>query len=130
MAFGAGSISKSFTAALVFQLAEEGRLSLDDQLHEWLPDYPNIDSEITIRQLLGHTGGIFSVEDHATFWPAVFTDGTRVWTDDQLLTAFQAEPLSARGTEWHYSNTGYPIFTPPDCSRPAADPPTWRPAST
>lgn len=107
MAFGAGSISKSFVAALVLQLAEEGRLSLDDRLHEWLPPYPNINVAITIRQLLGHTSGIFSLEDHPAFWQTVFADGTRVWTDDELLATFQAERLALAGTGWHYSNTGY-----------------------
>jgi D-alanyl-D-alanine carboxypeptidase len=107
MAFGAGSISKNVVAALVLRLAEEGRLSLDDQLHEWLPEYPNVDSAATIRQLLNHTSGMFSLEDHPDFWTTVFGDGTRVWTDDELLSTFQADPLSTRGTEWHYSNTGY-----------------------
>ncbi len=109
MAFGAASTSKNFTAALVLQLAEEGKLSLDDQLREWLPEHPNIDSSATIRQLLNHTSGIFTVNHHPDFWRAVFADGTRVWTDEELLTTFVAEPYSAPGNEWHYSNTGYTL---------------------
>jgi D-alanyl-D-alanine carboxypeptidase len=110
MAFGAASAGKNFTAALVLQLAEEGKLSLDDQLQEWLPDYPNIDNTATIRQLLSHTSGAFTLNHYPGFWSAVFADGTRVWTDEELLTTFLAEPYSTPGTEWHYSNTGYTLL--------------------
>jgi D-alanyl-D-alanine carboxypeptidase len=110
MAFGAGSISKNFIAALVVQLAEEGMLSLDDQLHEWISDVPNVDNTVTIRQLLNHTSGVFSLEEHPDFWRTVFADGERVWTDEELLSTFQAESYSAKGTEWHYSNTGYTLL--------------------
>ena len=109
-AFGVGSISKNYVAALVLQLAEEGKLSLDDQLHEWLPDYPNVDSTATIRQLLNHTSGTFQPNHHPDFWPAVFADGTREWTDDEILASFLEEPYSAKGTEWHYSNAGYTML--------------------
>lgn len=110
MAFGAGSTGKNFTAALVLQLAEEGKLSLDDQLQDWLPNYPNIDNSATIRQLLSHTSGAFTLNHYPGFWSAVFADGTRVWTDEELLTTFLAEQYSTPGTEWHYSNTGYMLL--------------------
>jgi D-alanyl-D-alanine carboxypeptidase len=110
MAFGAGSISKSFIAALVLQLAEESRLSLDDQLNVWLPAYTNVDGAATIRQLLNHTSGLFQPNHHPDFWSAVFADGTRVWTDDEIISSFLAEPYSAKGTEWHYSNAGYMLL--------------------
>lgn len=110
MAFGAGSISKNFIAALVLQLAEEGRLSLDDQLDVWLPPYPNVDGTATIRQLLDHTSGLFQPNHHPDFWSVVFADGTRVWTDEEILSSFLAEPYSAKGTEWHYSNAGYMLL--------------------
>lgn len=110
MAFGVGSVSKNFIAALVLQLAEESKLSLDDELRQWLPDYPNVDNTITIRQLLNHTSGLFQPNHHPDFWPMVFGDGTRVWTDDEIISTFLAEPYSAKGTEWHYSNAGYTLL--------------------
>ena len=58
--FDAGSITKNFVAALTLKLVEESLLTLDDTLHKWLPDYPNIDNTITIRQLLNHTSGLYS----------------------------------------------------------------------
>jgi D-alanyl-D-alanine carboxypeptidase len=59
MVFAVGSITKNFVAALTLKLAEQGILSLNDPISKWLPDYPHIDSEITIRQLLNHTSGIY-----------------------------------------------------------------------
>lgn len=55
MLFGIGSVTKTYIAALTLKLAEEGLLTLDDSLHQWLPGFQNIDSTITIRQLLNHT---------------------------------------------------------------------------
>lgn len=110
MALGAGSISKNFISALVLQLAEEGTLSLDDQLQEWLPDYPNVDNTATIRQLLNHTSGIFQPNHHPDFFSTVFSEGAKAWTDDEILSQFLAEPYSAKGAEWHYSNAGYTLL--------------------
>jgi CubicO group peptidase (beta-lactamase class C family) len=64
MLFNIASVGKNFLATLVLKLCEEGVLRLDDPLHKWLPDYPNIDNRITIRQLLNHTSGIFDFVEH------------------------------------------------------------------
>ncbi len=105
--FHAGSIGKNFTATLVLQLAEEGVLSLDDPIGEWLPDYPNVDPTITIRQLLNHTGGVFNVTKHDEFWEEVFTNPTRVWTYEETILTYVQEPDFAPGEGWEYSNSGY-----------------------
>src|SRR5262249_32190795 len=55
-----GSITKQFTSMAVMQLAEQGRLSLDDELTKFLPDYPTQGNKVTIRHLLNHTSGIKS----------------------------------------------------------------------
>jgi len=107
MAFGIGSATKSFIAALVLQLAEEGKLSLDDRLNQWLPDYPNVDNTATIRQLLNHTSGTFQPNHHPDFWPTIFADGGRVWTDEEIYSTFLLEPYAAKGSEWNYSNANY-----------------------
>ncbi len=68
MRFRLGSLTKQFTAALILKLAEEGKLTLDDTLHQWLPGLGvPYDTQITIRMLLNHTSG---VADYATanFW--------------------------------------------------------------
>jgi len=66
MLFGIGSITKNFVVALILQLAEEGKLSLEDQLKEHLPIdqspqiYGNINGTTTIQRLLNHTSGIYN----------------------------------------------------------------------
>lgn len=108
MLFGIGSVTKTFTAALILKLAEEGLLSLDDSLHQWLPSFQNIDSTITIRQLLNHTSGIFDFlnDGFDDFWSAVAADLTKVWTPEEILT-FVKEPHFPPGSSWKYSNTNY-----------------------
>lgn len=63
MLFAIGSITKNVVAALTLQLAAEGKLSLEESLHKWLPKYPKVDSTITIRQLLNHTSGLCMFQD-------------------------------------------------------------------
>jgi D-alanyl-D-alanine carboxypeptidase len=58
MEFGIASNSKLFTATTLMKLVENNRLNLNDPLHFWLPYYPNVDSNITIRQLLNHVSGL------------------------------------------------------------------------
>ncbi|MGD2124084.1 MAG: serine hydrolase, partial [Gemmatimonadota bacterium] len=110
MRFAAGSIGKMFTAAAILQLAEEGSLTLDDSLNEWLPDYPHIDNTITIRQLLNHTGGINDFVDHPAYWDSIFAAPSRVWTPAEIVTTFAGEPLYPKGTAWNYSTTGYNLL--------------------
>jgi CubicO group peptidase (beta-lactamase class C family) len=57
------SVSKLWTAVLVLQLAEHGRLSLDDTVARWLPGLLPFGDRITLRQLLTHTSGIFDNND-------------------------------------------------------------------
>jgi len=105
--FSAGSIKKMFTAATILQLAEEGLLSLDDPLHKWLVDYPNIDNTITIRQLLNHTGGIYDMVENPKYWKAMFAERAKSWNPEEIVTTFVLEPYFPKGTGWHYSSPGY-----------------------
>lgn len=105
--FDAGSTHKNFTAAAVLLLAEEGYFSLDDPINNWLPDYPNIDGEITIRQLLNHTGGVFDMVRHPDYWEAINSDTTRMWEREEILHNFLLEPYFPKGESWHYSTPGY-----------------------
>jgi len=107
MVFSAGSITKMFTAATIIQLAEEGVLSLEDSIFQWLPAYPYVDSTITIRQLLNHTNGIFNITENPEMWNNIFADPTRVWTMEEIINNYNLAPYFPKGTGWHYSNTGY-----------------------
>jgi D-alanyl-D-alanine carboxypeptidase len=88
-------------------LTEEGVVSLDDPINKWLPEYPNIDGEITIRQLLNHTGGVFDMVRHPDYWEAIMLDTTRVWEREEILNNFLLEPYFPKGEGWHYSTPGY-----------------------
>lgn len=68
MVFGIGSITKNIVATLTLKLVEEGKLSLDDPLSKWLPEYPHVNSEITIRQNLNHTSGIYMYWCNQQIW--------------------------------------------------------------
>ena len=105
--FSAGSINKMYTAVTVLQLAEEGRLSLDDPISKWLPEYPQVDSTITIRQLLNHTGGIFDMVRHPDYWDAMKADPDQVWRPEEIIQNFLLEPYFTKGKGWHYSTPGY-----------------------
>lgn len=105
--FEAGSVSKQFTAMAVLLLAKDGKLSLDDPVRRYIPELPELNAPITIRQMLQHTSGLRdwgSVEDIAG-WPR----GSRVYTHAHVLdivarqSALNFEP----GTRWSYSNSGY-----------------------
>ena len=104
--FDAGSITKNFVAALTLRLVEEGRLALDDPLHKWLPDYPNIDNTITIGQLLNHTSGLYSLQGPSAIRP-ILKDPKRFWPPKEVLTTFVRKPHFPKGKGWQYSNTGY-----------------------
>lgn len=103
--FRMGSLGKMFTAIAILQLADAGRLSLDDTLARHLPDYPNqaVARAITLRQLLNHTGGTGNVFNDD--FPKV---SASLKTHRDYWKAFASTPLEFQpGTQELYSNTGY-----------------------
>ena len=110
MPFAAGSITKIFTATTILQLIEEGELTLEDSLYEWLPVYPYVDSTITIRQLLNHTSGLYDFIDNPDLWNAIFEEPSKVWTPEEMILAFIREPVFPKGTDWNYSTAGYALL--------------------
>jgi D-alanyl-D-alanine carboxypeptidase len=92
----------------VLQLVEEGRLTLEAPLSRWLPSFPNIDNRITVRQLLNHTGGVFTYNHHPEAWNALlFGNPNRVWSPEEIFADFLLAPYFPPGGGWRYSNTGY-----------------------
>lgn len=61
--FRIGSVTKQYTAAAIMRLVEQGKISLDDDLSKYLPDFPMQGNAVTIRQLLNHTSGIVSLHE-------------------------------------------------------------------
>lgn len=82
MLFEVGSVQKNFEAALVLKLVEDDVLSFDDPISMYLPTYPNVNGEITIRQLLNHTSGVFNVFEHPDFpWVGSDVDYSIEWKE-------------------------------------------------
>ncbi|HEY1773221.1 MAG TPA: serine hydrolase domain-containing protein [Gammaproteobacteria bacterium] len=107
--FNLGSMGKMFTGVAMLQLAQQGKLSLDDKLIKDLPDYPNkaIAAQVTLRELLNHTAGL------GDFFGPEFGSGNMARYDslESLLPFFVDKPLqSAPGTKWAYSNAGYIVL--------------------
>ena len=105
--FVVASITKTFVTATIMQLADEGALSIDDPLSNWLPDYPRA-NRITLRQLLRHTSGVYNYLEYPSFSRRVFkTDRGHYWTPQEILDTFVGPPDFAPGKGFHYSNTGF-----------------------
>ena len=105
--FVVASITKTFVTAAIMQLADEGKLSIDDHLSNWLPDYPRAD-QITLRELLSHTSGVFNFLEARNFRNRVFKTGRgHQWTPQEILDTFAGPPYFAPGQGFHYSNTGF-----------------------
>lgn len=105
MVFNLGSITKQFTAVGILQLVEQGKLSLQDSIQKFIPDYPAKGHTITIENLLTHTSG---VKDYMPF----HTDKAFLerWdmTPKQLIDSFRNDRLDFEpGTHFAYSNAGY-----------------------
>lgn len=106
MEFGIGSNTKLFTGVLMLKLAEKGIISLNDSLHSFLPAYPNIDSNITIRQLLNHTSGLFDVTSVSGYSDSILANPGRVFKTEELMK-WMGPPLFSPGKGWNYCNTNY-----------------------
>jgi D-alanyl-D-alanine carboxypeptidase len=107
--FRLGSITKQFTATVILQLTQEGRLSLDDPLSRFLPDYPAPAARVTVRQLLNHTSGIQSY----TGIPGAMDEAntSRARTTDEMIAWFRDRPMQFQpGTRWAYNNSGYVLL--------------------
>jgi CubicO group peptidase (beta-lactamase class C family) len=104
--FRLASVSKQFTALAVLQLAERGKLRLDERLPAFFPEFPAFGRDITVKHLLTHTSGLPDYED-------LIPAGTTIPVLDQdvlrLLLA-QAKTYFAPGSQYRYSNTGYALL--------------------
>ena len=104
-AFAIGSISKTFLATLILDLAADGRLRLDASARTYVPTLA-IDRAITIRQLLDHTSGLYDFFFRPGIDRALRADRSAAWSTARTLK-FVGKPYFRPGTGWHYSNTNY-----------------------
>lgn len=103
--FRIASITKQFTTVALMRLVEQDKLSVDDPLTRFFPDYPTNGQQITVHHLLTHTSGIFSYTDDPEFGLKKMRFDR---TPEQLLQEFSRVPFDfAPGTDYHYNNSAY-----------------------
>lgn len=108
MRFGMASNSKAIVAGLILKLQDEGLLHVDDPIGDYLPPHPQINPQITIRQLLEHTSGLFDfINQWSSATEAAYSaNPNHIWTYEELL-ATVGNPVSAPDAGYSYSNTNY-----------------------
>ena len=107
--FYLASVAKQFTAAAVLIAADEGYLSLDDDLRQHIPEFPDYGSRVTVRNLLHHTGG---VRDYLSLMNLAGIPLENVLSDEDMLGLIVRQKALnfAPGTEFLYSNSGYVLL--------------------
>ena len=105
--FRIGSITKTFTATLILRLVDEGLLSLDDKLDEYVAGIPSANI-ITIRQLCNNTSGLANYGENKDLIASIEKEPHRVWAPRELVDiAVSMGPHSPPGKRWYYSNTNF-----------------------
>ena len=100
--FDVGSVTKQFVAASILLLVDEGRISLLDDVREYIPELPDYGHKVTIDHLLTHTSGI-----RDWVWLSQVTGGK----EEVLTLILRQRGLNfAPGEEWSYSNSGYELL--------------------
>jgi CubicO group peptidase (beta-lactamase class C family) len=104
MVFRIGSITKQFTTVAILQLVEQGKLSLQDDITKFIPDYPTQAYKITVENLLTHTSGIKSYTNVPEFAKYIKED----YKPEEVIDKFKNLPMEfAPGTKWNYNNSGF-----------------------
>src|SRR3954447_19956329 len=106
--FRIASHSKTFTATAVLQLAEAGRMRLDDPIERWVPALAGCAlAEVTVRELLGHQGGVVRDGRDCDHWQLLHP-----FPDEERLTAIATGEGAVLGRNEHfkYSNIGYGLL--------------------
>jgi CubicO group peptidase (beta-lactamase class C family) len=105
--FRLASVSKQFTATSILFLVEQKKLSLDDPITKFFPEFPEYGKEITVRHLLSHRSGLLDYED-------LIPDGTTIQVSDRNalnLVRQQNKTYFPPGSDFRYSNTGYALLS-------------------
>ena len=109
--FRAASNTKTMTSAVILQLAQEGKLSVDDAVSKYVPGVPNGD-HVTIAELLEMRSGLYNYTDDPEISESMDDDPTRVWSPvEWLAIAFGHSPNAPPGTAYEYNNTNYLLLS-------------------
>jgi len=102
--FHVASISKNILAGVILQLADQGRLRLDEDVTKYVPEAPTQGHRVTVRQLLNHTSGIYSF----TSLPEAEENERRQLTHEQVVALIRDRPFDFEpGTAWRYDNSAF-----------------------
>jgi len=105
MIFRIGSNTKTMTNTVLLKLVDEGLISLDDKLSDYLPDYPRAD-EVTIEMLCNMRSGIHSYSEDTVYQQEMANNPSKVWDYEELITYATVDNYNFNpGTDFHYSNT-------------------------
>ena len=104
--FEVGSVTKTFVAALVLALVEDGVLELDDDLAAHVPERAESVGSVTVRSLLNHTSGLPDFFEDAAIANAWLTDPSQEWNLDELIEISLALPRHEPG-RFRYANSNY-----------------------
>jgi len=107
-----GSVTKTFTSALILDLVDRDLLSLDDTIERWFPQYPHA-AQISIRSLLTHTAGTgdMTFDDFPELIALLLTDLTRRFRPDEVIALAAAlSPHAVPDASYRYSNTDYHLL--------------------
>jgi D-alanyl-D-alanine carboxypeptidase len=107
--FAIASVSKTFTAALILALAEDGRIDLDASVRRYLPGLKKVPTKVKVRQLLDHTSGLRDYFFHPSIDHQLLSRPERRWDSAQSLK-YVGKPYFEPGKGWHYSNTNYLVL--------------------
>ena len=108
--FRIASNTKTMTAAVIMQLAQEGKLSLDDPVSKYVAGVPN-GANITIAELLEMRSGLYNYTNAPEVSATIDRNPTKVWTPAELLAiAFAHPPNFPPGTAYEYNNTNYALL--------------------
>ncbi|MFP3991194.1 serine hydrolase domain-containing protein [Streptomyces sp. E11-3] len=105
-----GGVAIGYLTTVLLQLADEGRVSLDEPVSRWLPRLPHGD-KITLRMLGSSTSGLYDYVTDPGFLEAVHDDPFRQWTPRELVAISTGEPLWYEpGTNWSYSHANFVLL--------------------
>jgi CubicO group peptidase (beta-lactamase class C family) len=103
--FEIGSITKQFTAVAILQLRDSGKLSLDDDIKKWLPDFDTRGNKVTLRRLLDHTSGIKGITEMPEF--GLLSSNSR-WPRDSAYALIKKYPFEfTTGDAQIYNNSAF-----------------------
>lgn len=105
MIFRIGSNTKTMTNTVLLKLVDDGLISLDDKLSDYLPDFPRAD-EVTIEMLSNMRSGIHSYSEDTVYQQIMANDPSKVWEYDELISYATVDNYNFDpGTDFHYSNS-------------------------